>query len=68
MAKSSAPVDPAAHKDLAVGLRVGHMRFGSGRIVSLEGAGADMKAEIDFDQGGVKKLLLRFAKLNIIKS
>ena len=68
MAKSSAPVDPVAHKDLAVGLRVGHMRFGSGRIVSLEGAGADMKAEIDFDQGGVKKLLLRFAKLNIIKS
>ena len=68
MAKSSAPVDPAAHKDLDIGLRVGHMRFGPGTIVSLEGSGADMKAEIDFDKGGVKKLLLRFAKLSIIKT
>lgn len=52
--------------NLAVGNIVMHERFGKGEIVGLEGAGADKKAEIRFDVGGLKKLLLRFAKLNVI--
>jgi DNA helicase-2/ATP-dependent DNA helicase PcrA len=52
--------------NLAVGNIVMHERFGKGEIVGLEGVGADKKAEIRFDVGGLKKLLLRFAKLNII--
>lgn len=44
-----------------------HERFGKGKILNLEGVGADKKAEIRFDTGGIKKLLLRFAKLNIIE-
>ncbi len=51
---------------LVVGNVVMHERFGKGEIVSLEGAGADKKAEIRFEVGGIKKLLLRFAKLDII--
>lgn len=51
---------------LAVGNVVMHERFGKGEIVNLEGAGADKKAEIKFEVGGIKKLLLRFAKLDII--
>ncbi len=51
---------------LTVGNVVMHERFGKGEIVSLEGAGADKKAEIKFEVGGLKKLLLRFAKLEII--
>ena len=43
-----------------------HERFGKGKILNLEGAGADKKAEIHFEVGGIKKLLLRFAKLNIL--
>lgn len=43
-----------------------HERFGKGKILNLEGAGADKKAEIHFDVGGIKKLLLRFAKLKPI--
>jgi len=43
-----------------------HERFGKGKILNLEGTGADRKAEIHFEVGGIKKLLLRFAKLNII--
>jgi DNA helicase-2/ATP-dependent DNA helicase PcrA len=56
------------YKDLAVGTQVEHERFGKGKIVSIEGVGADKKAEINFETGGVKKLLLRFAKLNIQNS
>jgi DNA helicase-2/ATP-dependent DNA helicase PcrA len=51
---------------LAVGNVVMHERFGKGQVVNLEGVGADRKAEIKFDVGGIKKLLLRFAKLEIL--
>jgi len=52
---------------LKEGIKVMHERFGQGKILNLEGAGADKKAEIQFEVGGIKKLLLRFAKLTIIE-
>ena len=52
--------------NLNVGNIVMHERFGKGQIVNIEGVGADKKAEIRFDVGGLKKLLLRFAKLEVI--
>ncbi|MDB4401982.1 UvrD-helicase domain-containing protein [Algibacter sp.] len=51
---------------LVVGNIVKHIRFGTGEVMKIEGAGADIKAEINFQHGGAKKLLLRFAKLEII--
>ncbi|MCB0456713.1 MAG: UvrD-helicase domain-containing protein, partial [Flavobacteriaceae bacterium] len=69
------PVTSASHKNvsaeaanLAEGSVVEHDRFGKGKILKIEGVGADTKAEIDFEKGGLKKLLLRFAKLNVIES
>lgn len=52
--------------DLAVGNIVEHQRFGKGEVLNLEGVGGDKKAEINFENGGVKKLLLRFAKLAVL--
>nr|WP_227871606.1 UvrD-helicase domain-containing protein [Flavobacterium kingsejongi] len=51
---------------LNIGNIVLHERFGKGQVVNLEGVGADKKAEIKFEVGGLKKLLLRFAKLDVI--
>ena len=51
---------------LTIGNVVIHERFGKGEVVSLEGIGADKKAEIKFEVGGIKKLLLRFAKLDVV--
>jgi DNA helicase-2/ATP-dependent DNA helicase PcrA len=51
---------------LVVGNIVKHIRFGTGEVMKIEGAGADIKAEINFQHGGVKKLLLRFAKLEVV--
>ena len=51
---------------LTVGNVVEHMRFGKGEVLKIEGVGADTKAEINFQHGGVKKLLLRFAKLDVL--
>ncbi|HBK83828.1 MAG TPA: ATP-dependent DNA helicase, partial [Flavobacterium sp.] len=52
--------------NLIAGCVIMHDRFGKGEVLSIEGVGADKKAEIRFDVGGIKKLLLRFAKLEII--
>ncbi|WP_396217934.1 ATP-dependent helicase [Flavobacterium sp.] len=63
---ASASKNNVTDSNLAVGNIIMHERFGKGEIVGLEGIGADKKAEIRFDVGGLKKLLLRFAKLNVI--
>ncbi|WP_299209379.1 UvrD-helicase domain-containing protein [uncultured Dokdonia sp.] len=52
---------------LEKGAIVEHIRFGRGIVEGLEGKGMDQKAEINFENGGLKKLLLRFAKLKIIE-
>lgn len=52
--------------DLAIGTFVNHTRFGKGKVLKIEGVGQDKKAEIQFERGDVKKLLLRFAKLEVI--
>ncbi len=63
----SAPTNPMdLDPGLVTGARVNHTRFGRGKILNIEGAGNDRKAEIHFDQGGIKKLLLRFAKLEVL--
>ena len=51
---------------LVVGNLVKHLRFGKGEVLKIEGKGSDIKAEINFENGGKKKLLLRFAKLTVI--
>lgn len=56
----------ATDSDLEIGALVNHTRFGRGKVINIEGVGNDKKAEINFDQGGIKKLLLRFAKLEVL--
>ncbi|WP_310993794.1 ATP-dependent helicase [Aequorivita marina] len=57
----------AEDANLNVGTMVEHVRFGKGEIRKIEGVGADTKAEINFENGGLKKLLLRFAKLKVLE-
>ena len=51
---------------LGAGSLVEHGKFGRGEVLSIEGAGGNQKAEIRFDSGDTKKLLLQFARLKII--
>jgi len=53
--------------ELKIGDTVVHSRFGEGKVIDLEGIGKDKKAQIEFDSGEIKKLLLQFAKLKIIR-
>lgn len=49
------------------GMEVEHEKFGFGKIVSLEGSLPDVKATVFFQGLGNKQLLLKFAKLRIVK-
>jgi len=53
--------------ELKIGDTVAHSKFGEGKVLDLEGNGKDKKAQIGFESGEVKKLLLQFAKLKIIR-
>ena len=70
-AASPAPIpqdfQPSNPDLLQEGMRVMHAKFGAGTILSIEGAGANKKASVNFDNGGVKMLMLKFAKLAILK-
>ncbi|RXG13391.1 DNA helicase-2/ATP-dependent DNA helicase PcrA [Leeuwenhoekiella aestuarii] len=63
---NSQPQTDDLNGNLSKGMRVEHSRFGHGEVLGIEGVGQDQKAEIHFQTGGIKKLLLRFAKLKIL--
>ncbi len=48
---------------LVKGARVRHPQFGSGTVAELSGVGGDVRATIDFDTVGRKKVVLRYANL-----
>ncbi|MBV9772546.1 MAG: UvrD-helicase domain-containing protein [Gemmatimonadetes bacterium] len=70
--KAAAPEDESYQVDysdsqeaprLIKGARVRHPQFGAGTVVELSGVGADVRATIDFDTVGRKKVVLRYANL-----
>lgn len=52
---------------MAAGMQVEHQKFGFGKILSLEGGANNRIAGIDFGPHGVKKIMLNFAKLRIVR-
>ncbi len=49
--------------ELSPGTRIVHPRFGEGSVRTVSGAGTEMRAEIDFDGVGVKKVVVAYAGL-----
>ena len=49
------------------GVRVFHKKFGEGTISNVEPEGDDLKVDITFDKVGNKRLMAKFAKLEIIE-
>ncbi|MCI8760776.1 MAG: DNA helicase PcrA [Clostridia bacterium] len=49
------------------GIRVFHKKFGEGTINIVEPEGEDLKVDINFDKAGHKRLMARFANLEIIE-
>ena len=61
--KSSQGTDISKYEE---GQRVYHKRFGEGTIVKIEPEEDDSKIEIKFDKAGTKRLMAKFAGLEII--
>lgn len=53
-------------KDLQVGMHVVHEKFNQGKVMQIEGAGENKIATIFFEGIGNKKIMLKFAKLQIV--
>ena len=60
------------HDDMAglnIGMQVEHQKFGIGKVLAMEGGVNNRMASIDFGEGhGVKKIMLNYAKLRIVRS
>ena len=61
--KSTQQVDLSKYE---AGIRVYHKKFGEGTINSVEPEGEDLKVDINFDKVGHKRLMAKFANLEII--
>ncbi|MBP5644649.1 MAG: UvrD-helicase domain-containing protein [Bacteroidales bacterium] len=58
---------PADINAIQVGMTVVHAKFGTGKVLLIEGSGNERKATVFFDNIGNKTLMLAFAKLSIVQ-
>ena len=61
--QASSEVDITKYKE---GMRIYHKKFGEGVIQKIEAEGDDYKLDIQFDKSGHKRLMAKFANLEII--
>ncbi len=57
---------PTADIGLRVGQRVVHPSFGEGILVDVEGSGRHARVQVNFEQAGLKWLVLGYAKLDVV--
>lgn len=65
--KRSSSESPADDKfpDIKKGVNIYHDHFGRGTVISVSGKGLDKKADIYFDEIGLKKIILKYAKMRV---
>lgn len=65
--RSTGPIEQMNFDELQTGMQVEHSKFGKGKIIQIEGSGANKKATVFFNGIGRKQLLLKFARLKVLK-
>ena len=63
----SIPIIASDLSKIQSGIQVKHSRFGTGKVLNISGEGSNKKAMVFFTGIGQKQLLLKFAKLEIMK-
>jgi DNA helicase-2/ATP-dependent DNA helicase PcrA len=61
-------IEPDDPDKIQTGMNVKHARFGQGKVLQIEGDGNSRKATVFFKDHGQKQLLLKFARLQIIRT
>ena len=74
--RPTAPTPPPANasgnftihtaEELSVGCEILHQRFGHGTVAGIDTSGSDAKIDVTFNDGQTRKLLLKFAKFEIL--
>ena len=59
--------DTGAQEDIRAGMIVEHQRFGTGKVLNVEGSGPNKKTTVFFEGVGQKQLLLQYARLKVVK-
>jgi DNA helicase-2/ATP-dependent DNA helicase PcrA len=65
--KNTSDFDTENLRNLQVGMQVEHDRFGSGKVINMDGNFPNNKATVFFEGVGQKQLLIKFAKLRIVE-
>ncbi|MGQ0827458.1 MAG: ATP-dependent helicase [Bacteroidota bacterium] len=65
-AKNTSDFDTESLRNLQVGMQVEHDRFGTGKVINMDGSFPNNKATVFFEGVGQKQLLIKFAKLRIL--
>ncbi len=65
--KDAKTIDGDDPRDIQAGMNVEHQRFGKGKVQQIEGVFPNLKATVFFQNAGQKQLLLKFAKLKIVR-
>ena len=65
---SAVAADGQTHivSELSEGIRIRHGRFGTGTLVKIHSNEPEPSITVQFDLTGTKKLLLKFARFNIL--
>ncbi len=53
-------------EEVQQGCRILHQRFGRGTVTAIDTSGSDAKIDVEFNDGQTRKLLLKFAKFEIL--
>lgn len=53
--------------NISSGMNIEHHRFGLGKVVQVEGNGDSLKATIEFNEIGQKQILVKYARMRILK-
>ena len=67
LSSTSADKTPVQNSSFPVGTFVKHGIFGIGKVLETSISNGNEKADIDFGEKGVKSLLLKFAKLEVLE-
>ncbi|HBL78174.1 MAG: ATP-dependent DNA helicase [Bacteroidetes bacterium GWF2_42_66] len=65
--KEMSEFDGSPSSEIQAGMTVEHQRFGRGKVLQVEGQIPNLKATVFFQNVGQKQLLLKFAKLKIVR-
>jgi len=64
---STEPFEADDATSIEVGMEVEHQKFGTGKVENIEGSFPEIKATVVFPGHGSKSLLLKYAKLRIVR-